>query len=84
MAQLSARSIVMRGFMPRIYPLVRPNGVSAPQRVAPRVEPEGDNPTVMRALDARIHTPRRPNGVSAPERVAPRVEHKGDAWRVGS
>jgi hypothetical protein len=34
--------VVMRGFMPRIDPFGRPDGVGAPQRLGPRVEPEGD------------------------------------------
>jgi hypothetical protein len=34
--------IVMRGRVPRIYPLWRPGDVWAPAGVGPRVEPEGD------------------------------------------
>ena len=35
--------IVMRGPVPRTYPWRRPDRVAAPNRVGPRVKPEGDD-----------------------------------------
>jgi len=42
MAERLTLVFVMRGLVPRIYPLGRRDGVWAPEWVGPRVKPEGN------------------------------------------